>query len=136
MPLVAPPPIVPNTALLSVQSPPSILQSVADGVPMAGDAAAPVSDTVRFSQGPTLSGSHVDVTLTATGPGTAYVFAWTGSAIAAQTRLDFLQAGSQNATLSLSDGDRDAVVNIGAVTVGWLTPGDAVTALAAKPTGS
>ncbi len=136
MPLVAPPPIVPDTALLSAQSPQSIIQSVDNGVPMAGDAAAPSSDTVQFSRGPALSASQINLTLKASGPGSAYVFAWTGSAVAAQTRLDFSGAGSQDAVLSLSDAARDAMMNGGVVTVGWRTPGGAAAALVARPTVS
>jgi len=130
MPLVAPPPVVPDTALLSAQSPQSILQSVDNGVPMAGDPAAPSTDTVRFSRTPTLSGSQLTVPLTATGAGTAYVFAWTGSVVAAKAELDFAQAGSQQATLSLSD---PSVMQSGRITVGWLTPNGATAALAAAP---
>lgn len=136
IPLVAPPPIVPDTALLSAQSPQSIIQSVSNGVPLGGNPAAPSSDTVQFGQGPSLSGSQVTLALDATGPGTAYVFAWTGSAVAAEARVDFVQAGSQNVALSLSDADRDAMTKGGVITVGWLTPNGAAAALAAAPTGS
>jgi hypothetical protein len=77
--------------------------------------------------------SEFTVPLTATGPGTAYVFAWTGSAVAASAKLEFAQAGSQQATLSLAD---PAAMASGLVTVGWLTPSGATAALAVAPAAS
>jgi len=129
MPVVAPPPIVPDTALLSVQSPQSIVQSVNSGVPLSGDPAAPATDTVHVSSGPAVSGSQATLTLKATGKGTAYVSAWTGSALVGQVSVPFAGPGSKGVVVPLS-GDLTAE---GVITVGWRTASGAVAALVAHP---
>ncbi|MEU6655737.1 PIG-L family deacetylase [Streptomyces sp. NPDC046900] len=70
-------PIIPDTALQGVDSPQTIYQSARNGVPIAGLAPAPASDQIAITR--TQLGAKAEtVDLTATGPGTAHLFLWTG----------------------------------------------------------
>lgn len=71
-PTMPPAPVIPRTALQSVDSPQSILQAVRDNVPLAGGREAPAGDTA-WATGATAAGTTVTVTLRATGPGIAHV---------------------------------------------------------------
>lgn len=71
-PISPPAPVIPQTALQSVDSPQSILQAVRDNVQLAGGREAPVRDSAWATRA-TTSGGTVTVTLRATGPGTAHV---------------------------------------------------------------
>jgi LmbE family N-acetylglucosaminyl deacetylase len=69
-------PVIPQTAARSVDSPQSILQAAATGVPLAGNPAAPVTDTAALAGPARFVGGSVSGVLAASGPGTAHVFVW------------------------------------------------------------
>jgi len=75
-PTQAPPPVMPRTAAKSVESPQSIAQAAATGVPLAAGPQAPPLDTARMTGHPFLSDGKVTFEFAATGPGTAHVFVW------------------------------------------------------------
>jgi hypothetical protein len=76
-PVTAPPPDVSSPNLDGAESPQTIWQSAHDGVPISGRVPAPADDRIRIS-GPALTKTSATFDLTATGPGTARVFLWTG----------------------------------------------------------
>ncbi|MFC6885216.1 sugar-binding protein [Actinomadura yumaensis] len=77
-PPTAPPPVMPTDAAASVDSPLSIVQAAATGIPLAGGPAAPPWATARLAGRPSASGSATTFRLLATGPGTAYAHVWDG----------------------------------------------------------
>ncbi len=87
IPLQTPPPILPLDVALSAASPQSILQAARNGV--APGAQAWSKSRVKLLKGPTVTGDMLRVRLRATGKGRAFVFAWTGSAIAGERFVDF-----------------------------------------------
>lgn len=70
-------PIIPASALNGVDSPQTIYQSAHNGVPIAGLAPAPANDRISVT-GSKLGKSQLDLTVKATGKGTAHVFLWSG----------------------------------------------------------
>lgn len=84
-PTTAPPPVMPKTAALSVNSPQSIAQAAATGVPLAAGTAAPRSDTAWIAGRPAVRGGAVTFRLRATGPGTAYAYVWDGGILGQKT---------------------------------------------------
>lgn len=75
-PAEAPPPVMPRTAAKSVESPQSIAQAAATGVPLAGGPQAPASDTARMIGRPFVRDGEVTFEFAATGPGTAHAYVW------------------------------------------------------------
>jgi LmbE family N-acetylglucosaminyl deacetylase len=71
------PPNVSHPNLDGVLSPQTIYQSAVDGVPISGRNPAPPNDSIAISK-PKLNPAKAEFELDATGPGTAYVFLWTG----------------------------------------------------------
>jgi len=71
------PPNVSHPNLDGTLSPQTIYQSAQNGVPIAGRVPAPASDSIAVST-PALSAAAVTFDVTATGPGTAQVFLWSG----------------------------------------------------------
>lgn len=69
-------PVIPQTAARSIDSPQSILQAADNGVPLAGDPAAPATDSGTLVGPARLARDTVTGRLAATGPGTAHVFVW------------------------------------------------------------
>ncbi|GII23429.1 PIG-L family deacetylase [Planosporangium mesophilum] len=76
-PVTAPPPNVSNPNLNGAESPQTIWQSARDGVPISGRVPAPAGDRIRIGR-PVLTPTAATFDITATGPGTARVFLWTG----------------------------------------------------------
>ena len=74
--------ILPSTAALSVDSPQSILQSAADGVPLGGQ--SPTDDALEVAS-VAIRQDRVVASLKAPVTGTAKVFVWDGESILAQT---------------------------------------------------
>lgn len=90
--------MIPRTAALSVNSPQSIRQAAAIGVPLAAGPAAPASDTARIAGRPTVGGGSVTVRLRATGPGTAYAYVWDGKVVG-EKKAPIAGAGSYAVTV-------------------------------------
>ncbi len=75
-PTTAPPPVMPQTAALSVDSPQSIVQAASTGVPLAAGPASPVS--VHVSGPLRVSGGSVSFRLRTTGAGAVHAYVWDG----------------------------------------------------------
>jgi LmbE family N-acetylglucosaminyl deacetylase len=71
------PPNVSHPNLDGAASPQTVYRSAHDGVPISGRVPAPDNDKVTSARA-TLTSSSVDVDFTASGPGTANVFLWSG----------------------------------------------------------
>jgi LmbE family N-acetylglucosaminyl deacetylase len=112
-------PIIPLDVARSVESPQSILQSTEDGVPLAGEPAAPDSDRARIASAPRLEDSAVRLSLRSNGPGTAYVFAWTGDRAVAQTQLRLSPGRSEQIRMPVSASDREDLARGGLVLVAF-----------------
>jgi hypothetical protein len=84
-PTQAPPPVMPKTAALSVESPQSIAQAAATGIPLAGGPKAPALDTARMTGHPFLGNGKVTFEFAATGPGTAHVYVWNDGTLGSKT---------------------------------------------------
>ena len=125
-------PTVPDTAAQSVASPQSILQSVADHVPLGGHrAAAPKrSATVRSA---TLNGNRLRVTLRAAGRGTAHLFAWTGERSVAAADVIFKKQHDRIVTLDLPEADSAAMAAGGVVLLGFVNRRGEVAAQRVEP---
>ncbi|MCW2944824.1 MAG: hypothetical protein JWR24_1541 [Actinoallomurus sp.] len=102
-PTTAPPPVIPQTAALSVNSPQSIIQAATVGVPLAAGPAAPASDTARIAGKPEVKGGSVTFRLRATGPGTAYAYVWDGKIVGSR-KVDVGRAGTYTVTLPGATG--------------------------------
>lgn len=76
-PVTAPPPNVSNPNLNGATSPQTIWQSARNGVPISGRVPAPADHRIRISS-PALTSTSATFDITASGPGTARVFLWTG----------------------------------------------------------
>ena len=72
--------IIDATAALGIDSPQSIFDSAASGVPLAGYAPVAAQNRVTVSSGPTLTATSLDVGLKANSSGTVHVFLWTNTA--------------------------------------------------------
>jgi LmbE family N-acetylglucosaminyl deacetylase len=70
-------PNVSNPNLIGVDSPQTIAQSARDGVPIAGRVPAPAHDRIAIGK-PKLKQNAVELEITATGPGRARIFLWSG----------------------------------------------------------
>ncbi|MDP9367915.1 MAG: PIG-L family deacetylase [Chloroflexota bacterium] len=126
-------PVVPLEPTRSVTSPQSILQSAMDGVPLAGDRAAPTG-AVTVASGPTLSGNTLSVDLQGASEGTAHVFFWNGTAATAGQALPLTPAQTQTVTWQLDDASRAAAEQgSGMILVGFET-GDGAKASMAEAT--
>ena len=118
-PTVSGPPVIPNTAAASVDSPQSILQASHDGVALAGDARAARSTFGWLSSAPTLGASGVHVSLATRAPGTAHVFVWTNGQAVASTTVHVTKR-SAGLDLALDDAARQSVMdNGGLVLIAW-----------------
>ncbi|HEY3682036.1 MAG TPA: sugar-binding protein [Streptosporangiaceae bacterium] len=84
-PTQAPPPVMPKTAAMSVESPQSIAQAAATGIPLAGGPQAPPLDTARMTGHPFLGNGKVTFEFAATGPGTAHVYVWNNGTLGSKT---------------------------------------------------
>ena len=102
-PTTAPPPVISRTAALSVNSPQSIIQAAAIGVPLAAGPAAPASDTARITGRPQVKGGSVTFRLRATGPGAAYAYVWDGK-IVGQKKAYIGKAGTYTVTVPGTSG--------------------------------
>jgi len=99
-----PEPVIPLSALHSVDSPLSIHQAVRDNVPLAGGAAAPDGDSAWLSAA-RAAGGGVRVRLWATGPGRAHLFVRGGHAgTLGQRTLTVAGAGRMTVWLPLRAG--------------------------------
>lgn len=105
-PTEAPAPAMPTDVAHSVNSPQSILQAARTGVPLGAGPAAPRSDTARIAGRPEVRGSSVTFTIAATGPGTAYSYAWDGKVLG-QRKVTVAGPGVYRVTIP---GDRGSVV--------------------------
>jgi len=76
-PTTAPMANVSHPNLDGASSPQTIYQSAHDGVPISGRTPAPADDSIEIGS-PVLGASSADFDVTATGPGTARFFLWTG----------------------------------------------------------
>jgi hypothetical protein len=118
-PTVSGPPVIPNTAARSVDSPQSILQASHDGVALAGDARAARSTFGWLSSAPTLGASGVHVSLATRAPGTAHVVVWTNGQAVASTVVHVTKKHA-GLDLALDDAARQSVIdNGGLVLVAW-----------------
>ena len=72
------PPNVSHPNLDGVLSPQTIYQSAVDGVPISGRDPAPANDRISAVSKDKLNPPKVELTIEATGPGTAHVFLWAG----------------------------------------------------------
>jgi hypothetical protein len=77
-PTTAPPPNVSNPNLNGVLSPQTIAQSARDGVPISGRVPAPASRRIT-ALAATLAAGSAELDITASGPGTAWVYLWSGN---------------------------------------------------------
>jgi LmbE family N-acetylglucosaminyl deacetylase len=111
--------IIPLDVARSVESPQSILQSTNDGVPLAGQRAAQAGDRARIASGPSLEDSAVRLSLRSKGPGTAYVFAWTGDQTAARAQVRLTPGSRQQVNMPVSASDRAALARGGLVLVAF-----------------
>jgi LmbE family N-acetylglucosaminyl deacetylase len=112
-------PIIPLDVARSVESPQSILQSVEDGVPLAGERAAPAGDRAWIASGPSFEDSAVRLSLRSNGPGTAYVFAWTGDRVAARAQVRLTPGSRKRVRLPVSAADRAELARGGLVLVAF-----------------
>jgi hypothetical protein len=99
-PTTAPPPVMPKTAALSVNSPQSIIQAASTGVPLAAGPAAPASDTVRLAGRPAVKDGSVTFRLRATGPGVVYAYVWDEGILGRRTVE--LGAGTHTVTVTVT----------------------------------
>jgi LmbE family N-acetylglucosaminyl deacetylase len=74
-----PAPILGHPNLDGVNSPQTIWQSARDGVPIAGRTPAPAGDRITWVGKPVLTSDGARIAFTATGPGSAHLFLWTGA---------------------------------------------------------
>ena len=116
---VAPDPVIPRTAALSVASPPSILQSALDGVPLGGGPAVSAGARLRISSSPTLAAAGLTLGLQAAGPGRVRVFAWTGKAPVSELARDLAPGPPVELTLALDPAGREAMAKGGLVLVSF-----------------
>lgn len=112
-------PIVPLDVALSVESARSVLQSAEDAVPPGGGTPAPPTHRPRMTAGPTLDEDGVSVSLQTNGRGTAHVFAWTGSEVAAEGTVVLDRGRPRAVHLPLDEAAREAVAEGGMVLVGF-----------------
>ncbi|WP_067471862.1 sugar-binding protein [Actinomadura hibisca] len=101
--VAATPPVLPGEAARSVDSPQSILQAAATGVPLAGGPAAPPSATARIVGRPTVSGGATTFRLRATGPGTVHAHVWNGRTLGSK-RVSVDRAGTRTVTVRGASG--------------------------------
>ena len=113
-PTEAPEPVIPLTALSSLDSPQSLEQAVRIDVPLAGDPASRRSDAGWVTDA-RRSGSTVDVRLRANGPGTAHVHVVDGSGVVGSRTVE-VDRGTPRVRVPLSR----APVGATRVLVGWL----------------
>ncbi|MFI6519419.1 sugar-binding protein [Spirillospora sp. NPDC050679] len=97
----ATPPVLPGEAARSVDSPQSIMQAAATGVPLAGGAASRA--TVRVLGRPAVSGGATTFRLRATGPGTVHAHVWDGRTLGSE-RVTFDRAGTRTVTVPGASG--------------------------------
>jgi LmbE family N-acetylglucosaminyl deacetylase len=121
-------PIIPMTAALSVDSPQSILQSATDGVPLAGGPAA--ERGVKIVGKPELKPSSVTLKLDAKEPGTAHVFAWTGTASVAELVVPLEKGPPTKVTLPIDAAAHDALAASGQMLVSFAASGGGTESLA------
>ncbi|MGW5364992.1 sugar-binding protein [Actinopolymorpha pittospori] len=122
-------PIIPNTALTSVESPQTLEQAVRVHVPLSGGVVAPAGDSgrltgARLGRAPETT---VEVDLRATGAGEAHVFVVDDSGTAGKLVVPVADARRTTVTVPL---DRALGANP-RVLAGWVAPEDAGT-LASK----
>jgi hypothetical protein len=130
-PTEPPPPIVPSTALDSVDSPQSILQSTLDRVPLGGLPAA--RDRVEIVSPPRTAGDGMRLSLRASGPGRAHVFAWTDPVSKVFTGADRPNVGDLvvdlprhrkvTVTVPVAPADRDELRDGGVALVSFAAAG-------------
>lgn len=99
----APPPVLPRTAALSVNSPQSIIQAAQTGVPLAAGPAAPETDTAHLAGTPQTGDGSTTFRLAATGPGTAHAFVW-DDGILGHKQVPIPRAGTYTVTVSGTTG--------------------------------
>ncbi len=114
-PTTAPDPIVPLSALSSLDSPQSLAQAVTNNVPLAGDPASARGDSGWVDRASVRHGV-VEVRLRANDKGTAHVFVVDGSGTAGSTTVTVGRAGLSTVRVPL---DR-ALSGRAQVLVGWL----------------
>jgi LmbE family N-acetylglucosaminyl deacetylase len=112
-------PVIPLDVARSVESPQSILQSSKDRVPLAGARAAPRGDRAWITSRPSLENSAVTLRLRSNGPGTAYVFAWTGERTAASIQLRLTPGRGQEVRMPVSAADGEELARRGLVLVAF-----------------
>lgn len=97
-------PVLPDTAAKSVDSPLSILQSSADGVPLSG-APGLAADAVQVLSVRRVDATTVDVELAAEVAGTVRLFGWDGRQVTGQVSRE-LTAGATTVRLPVGTADR------------------------------
>ena len=118
-PTTAPPPVIPKTAALSVDSPQSIIEAASTGVPLAGSPSA--DGSARLVGRPrAIAGAATTFRLHTTTPGTVYAYVWDGKILG--QRIADVPAGTTTVTLP---GTR------GTLAVAFKTPSGGTTSLAA-----
>lgn len=108
-PTTPPDPVMPKTAARSVDSPQSIAQAAATGIPLAAGTAAPAQDTAEVTGSPTVGDGKVTLRFTATGPGTAHVFVWNDGTQGGKT-LAVDGAGTTDLTIPAEKATTDSTV--------------------------
>lgn len=110
-PTTPPEPIIPQTALRSIDSPQTIAQAVRDNVPIGGDAAAPDGASAWVTGQAEQRGERVVVRLRATGPGTAHLFVYGsgdgGPQVLGGRTVEVPGQGGQRVSVRLNDGVGD-----------------------------
>jgi hypothetical protein len=99
-PTKAPPPVMPSTAALSVNSPQSIIQAASTHVPLAAGPATPGS--ARLVGHPVVSDGSTTFHLHTTVPGTVYAYVWDDKTLG-QKKLP-VEAGTHAVTVPGSSG--------------------------------
>ncbi|MGG5261114.1 sugar-binding protein [Phycicoccus avicenniae] len=127
-PAEAPEPVIPLTALSSLDSPPSLAQAVRVDVPLAGD---PASSPARagWVERLTTSKDTAWVRLRANGPGTAHVYVVDGRGTIGSRTVTIGGAGHRSIAVDL---DRRGGSNTRAY-VGWLDSAGGTLASVARP---
>ncbi|MFC4008875.1 sugar-binding protein [Nonomuraea purpurea] len=119
----APDPVIPDTALSSLDSPQSLEQAVRVGVPLAGGPAAKASESGRVTAAkPTRDG--VKVTLHAGAPGKAHLYVRDGQGTAGSRVVTVPAKGTTTVTVPLTR----ALTASPAVVAGWEASGGGTTA--------
>ncbi|WP_299443703.1 sugar-binding protein [uncultured Phycicoccus sp.] len=113
-PSEAPEPVIPTTALSSLDSPQSIEQAVRIDVPLAGDPASTRGDA-GWAESASVAGDTVTVQMRANGPGEAHVFVVDADGTVGSRTVE-VPAGRSAVTLDLDEAPGEDA----RVLVGWL----------------